>query len=49
LALAEIAESGSIYTVRGKPGDKVRMIVNDAPHYFGDNRGSFAVTIVRTP
>lgn len=45
-ALSEIGQKAGVYTVRGKLGDTVRMVVNDAPRYYADNRGSFAVTII---
>jgi hypothetical protein len=46
LALAEIGENAGVYTVRGKVGDMVWTVVNDAPRYYADNRGSFTVSIV---
>jgi hypothetical protein len=46
LSLAQIGGLNGVYTVTGKVGAPVWAIVNDAPRFFGDNRGSFAISAV---
>lgn len=45
LSLDELDRELGVYAVKGEPGQGVWAVVNDAPGYFEDNRGSFRFVI----
>lgn len=46
LSLSQVDRERGVYVVEGQPGQPVHAVVNDAPGYFEDNRGSFTFYIL---
>lgn len=45
LCLRDLPTEKGTYLLRGTPGEAVTSVVNDAPGYFGDNRGAFEIIV----
>ena len=48
-ALIELESVDDLHLVTGAPGQEVWVVVNDAPGYYDDNRGSFKVIVAVSP